>query len=60
MPSEQPLLSVDLRVDFPNKPRALSRVAFEIHPGEVLGLVGESGSGKSTVLRCLCGLLARS
>jgi putative phosphonate transport system ATP-binding protein len=28
-------------------------VAFEVYPGEVLGIVGESGSGKSTVVRLL-------
>ncbi len=57
MASEQPLLSVDLRVDFPNKPRALSRVAFEIQRGEILGLVGESGSGKSTIALAILKLL---
>ena len=31
-------------------------VAFDLWPGEVLGVVGESGSGKSTLLRCLSGL----
>jgi putative phosphonate transport system ATP-binding protein len=33
-------------------------VAFELHPGEVLGVVGESGSGKTTLLNCLSGRLA--
>ncbi|MEO1491276.1 MAG: phosphonate C-P lyase system protein PhnK [Pseudomonadota bacterium] len=33
-------------------------VAFELWPGEVLGIVGESGSGKSTLLNCLAGHLA--
>src|SRR5262249_35384657 len=30
-------------------------VAFDVWPGEVLGIVGESGSGKTTVLACLAG-----
>src|SRR5271165_6695016 len=58
MASEQPLLAVDLSVDFPNKPRALRRVSFEIRRGEVLGLVGESGSGKSTIALAILKLLA--
>lgn len=32
-------------------------VAFNLWPGEVLGIVGESGSGKSTLLSCLAGHL---
>lgn len=57
MAGEQPLLAVDLRVDFPNKPCALSRVCFEIRRGEILGLVGESGSGKSTIALAIPKLL---
>ena len=57
MASEQPLLAVDLRVDFPNKPRALSRVCFDVRRGEILGLVGESGSGKSTIALAILKLL---
>ena len=33
-------------------------VAFDLYPGEVMGIVGESGSGKSTVLGCMAGHLA--
>lgn len=28
-------------------------VAFDLWPGEVLGIVGESGSGKTTLLKCI-------
>lgn len=37
---------------------ACQDVAFDLFPGEVMGIVGESGSGKSTLLGCLAGLLA--
>jgi ABC-type multidrug transport system fused ATPase/permease subunit len=36
-----------------NEREALSDVAFEVGPGEVLALVGPSGSGKSTVAKLL-------
>src|SRR5664280_1913944 len=52
-----PLLSVDLRVDYPNKPQTLRAVSFQIDQGEVLGLVGESGSGKSTIALAILRLL---
>ena len=57
MTSEQPLLSVNLSVDYPNEPRTLERVRFDIHSGEILGLVGESGSGKSTLALAIMRLL---
>jgi branched-chain amino acid transport system ATP-binding protein len=35
-------------------------VAFEIEPGEILGVVGPSGSGKSILFDCILGRLAPS
>ena len=57
MASDVPLLSVDVRVDYPTKPQTLRAVSFQINHGEVLGLVGESGSGKSTVALAILRLL---
>jgi len=57
MDVKQPLLSLDLRVDYPNKPGTLKHTCLEIHPGEILGLVGESGSGKSTLALAIMRLL---
>jgi len=48
-----PLLEVrGLRLQIagaPNRPPILKHAAFELRPGEVLGLIGESGAGKSTL-----------
>jgi ATP-binding cassette, subfamily B, bacterial len=43
-----------VRFSYPGNGReALSDVAFEVGPGEVLALVGPSGSGKSTIAKLL-------
>src|ERR1700757_2291193 len=57
MAGKQPLMSVDLSVDYPNKPRTLRGVRFDVHHGEIVGVVGESGSGKSTLALALMRLL---
>jgi putative phosphonate transport system ATP-binding protein len=51
-----PLLSVAGVSRFYGERIGCADVAFDLWPGEVLGIVGESGSGKSTLLRCLAGI----
>jgi peptide/nickel transport system ATP-binding protein len=57
MMEREPLLSVSLSVDYPNRPGVLRDVCFQIGSGEVLALVGQSGSGKSTIALSLLRLL---
>lgn len=37
--------------------RALERVDFSLHEGEILGLIGPNGAGKTTLLEAIAGLL---
>jgi peptide/nickel transport system ATP-binding protein len=53
----QPLLSVQISVDYAGRPDVLKDVAFEISRGEIFGLAGESGAGKSTIALALLGLV---
>ena len=53
----EPLLSVRISVDYPEKPGALENVAFEIEEGEIFGLAGPSGAGKSTIALAILRLL---
>jgi len=38
--------------------RAVDRLSFDVHAGEIFGLVGPDGAGKTTTLRMLAGVLA--
>jgi putative phosphonate transport system ATP-binding protein len=55
--SDQPLLKVDGITKTYGGRIGCADVAFDLWPGEVMGIVGESGSGKSTLLGCLAGHL---
>jgi ABC-2 type transport system ATP-binding protein len=37
--------------------RAVARLSFDVHAGEIFGLVGPDGAGKTTTLRMLAGVL---
>lgn len=56
-PITTPLLRVDSLTKRYGARIGCADVAFDLWPGEVLGIVGESGSGKSTLLSCLAGHL---
>ena len=56
--AEAPLLAVSGLTRFYGARMGCADVAFDLWPGEVMGVVGESGSGKSTMLACLAGHLA--
>ena len=64
-PESNALLRVDdLVVEFPVgstglKVHAVSKISFDVLPGETLGLVGESGCGKSTTGRAIMQLPGR-
>jgi len=62
--ASEPLLGVDgLRVEFASAGTwspAVEDVAFELRPGETLGLVGESGCGKTVTSLAVMGLVSRA
>ena len=37
--------------------RALDKVSFEVHRGEVVGFLGPNGAGKSTTMRMITGFI---
>ena len=54
---ETPLLSVKISAGYGTHASVLRDVAFEIGPGEIVGLAGQSGSGKSTIALAILRLL---
>src|SRR3989338_3190774 len=37
---------------------ALSKISFEVMPGEIMGFLGPNGAGKTTTLRIITGLIS--
>lgn len=58
MNTAEPLLTIRIAIDYPQRPGVLRDVSFDVRQGEVLGLVGQSGSGKSTIALAIMRLLS--
>ncbi len=57
MNAADPLLYLNVSVDYAGKPGVLRNATLDIRPGEIMGLVGQSGSGKSTLALAIIRLL---
>jgi dipeptide transport system ATP-binding protein len=57
MTRDEPLLRLNVSVDYAGKPGVLRNVSLEVNRGEVVGLVGQSGSGTSTLAMAILRLL---
>jgi sodium transport system ATP-binding protein len=56
-PPTKPALSAHDLCRSYGKHRAVHKVSFQIHAGEIFGLLGPNGAGKTSLLRMLAGIL---
>lgn len=56
-PADNPLVAAHQVGVRYGRTRALDRVNFALHPGEIVAVMGRNGSGKSTLLKTLVGLV---
>jgi iron complex transport system ATP-binding protein len=47
----------NIHFTYPDGPKVLEGVSFDVRPHEILGVLGPNGSGKTTVLKLMLGLL---
>jgi ABC-2 type transport system ATP-binding protein len=55
-PDPTPLVVEELVVAY-GEHRAVDRLSFSIHPGEIYGLLGSNGAGKSSTIKAIVGLV---
>ena len=55
--SKDPILQVQEVTKVFGGISALSKVTFDVHEGEILGIIGPNGSGKTTVVNCITGFV---
>lgn len=53
----EPVLSIDISVDYPQKAGVLRGACLDVFPREIVGLVGQSGAGKTTLALAVLRLL---
>ena len=58
--SKEPILSVRKVTKAFGGIMALSKVSFDVHDGEILGIIGPNGSGKTTVVNCITGFINKT
>lgn len=57
MPADHAIHVEQLTFAYPNGPRALDGIGFDVAASESVGLIGPNGAGKTTLFLCLCGVL---
>ena len=54
------LTAAGLWFSYPDTPGVLKDIAFEVTPGQRVGLIGPNGAGKTTLFLVICGMLKPS
>ncbi len=55
--ANEAILSITNLVKEYNGFRAVDRISFSVHPGEIVGLLGPNGAGKTTTINMILGIL---